>query len=326
MTGGWPADAPRPFGGPSARGGPRPAAGDVVVVVPAYDEEREIGAVVRGLRALDPAFSERGCNLTILVVDDGSRDATAREAREAGADRIVTHRTNRGLGATVRTGLAAARASGAAMAAKFDADGQHDPSDLLAMADLILDGQADIVYGDRTGGMRYRMPIVRRAGNAVFTRLMRWLTGWPLRDSQPGVFVIGREYIESFYLPGDYNYTQQLLLDAYHKGMRFEHAPVTFRPRRSGDSFISMRYPFKVLGQIVLVLVSVRPMKVFAPIGLSFVALAACVAAWQIATWLSGSAPKPIENVNFVLGAGLFGLQTFFFGLLAELIVRRTRA
>src|SRR5690606_15584467 len=104
----------------------------------------------------------------------------------------------------------------------------------------------------------YKMPFVRRVGNWVFTRLMAWLTGWPLKDSQPGIFAVDRSYLECFYMPGDYNYTQQILLDAYHKGLRFQHADVTFRSRVSGKSFVSFRYPFKVLPQILMVLVGVK--------------------------------------------------------------------
>ena len=153
-----------------------------------------------------------------------------------------------------------------------------------------------------------------------------WLTGWPLRDSQPGILALSQVYLDQFFLPGDYNYTQQILLDAYHKGMRFEHVPVTFRKRETGQSFISLSYPFKVLSQMVLVLTGVKPMKVFAPLGLFFVAVAAGVFVWELGGWLAGNAVKPVRSVNFVLGTGLFGLQTLFFGLLAEMIVRRNRS
>jgi len=278
------------------------------------------------LRALEEAAAERGLELQIYVVDDGSGDGTRHAAEIAGADRVLRHRTNRGLGAAVRTGLVAARNDGAAIAVKFDADLQHDPQDILALIRPILDDEAEVVYGDRTRGIRYRMPWLRRSGNVCFTALMRWLTGWPLRDSQPGILALASVYLDQFFLPGDYNYTQQILLDAYHKGMRFEHVPVTFKRRRTGRSFITLRYPFNVLGQMVLVLVGVRPMKVFAPIGLACIGMAAAVFLWQFAGWLFGDAVKPVRNVNFVLGSGLFGLQTLFFGLLAELIVRRNRS
>ncbi len=297
----------------------------VIVVVPAYNEEERIGDAVRALRAEGERLAGEGIDLRVYVVDDGSRDGTRRLAGEAGAHRVLRHRVNRGLGAAVRTGLAAARADGADVAVKFDADLQHDPADIRELLRPILDDEADVVYGNRFERIEYRMPLVRRAGNIVFTGLMRWLTGWPVRDSQPGIFAVGRAYLEVFFLPGDYNYTQQVLLDAYLKGMRFEQVPVTFRRRTTGRSFVSFRYPFKVLPQIVMVLVGVRPMRVFAPLGVAFLAVATAVGGWQAAEWALGEAAKPVRSVNLVLGTGLFGLQTLLFGLLAELVVRKCR-
>jgi glycosyltransferase involved in cell wall biosynthesis len=266
-----------------------------------------------------------GCEPAVYLIDDGSQDGTAERARQAGADRVIRHAVNQGLGAAVRTGLAAARADGADIVVKLDADLQHDPSDIAALVRPLVDGGADVVYGDRFPKLEYRMPLVRRLGNAVFTGLLRWLTGWPVRDGQPGIFAVNRAYLEGFFLPGDYNYTQQILVDSYHRGMRFAHVPVTFRRRTAGESFISYRYPFKVLPQIVMVLAGDKPMKVFAPIGVAFLAVALTVFCWELALWLTDRAAKPVENVNLVLGTGLFGLQTLFFGILAELIVRRPR-
>jgi glycosyltransferase involved in cell wall biosynthesis len=295
----------------------------VAFVVPAFDEAGRIAATVAGLRGLAPALGALDCQLRVLVVEDGSSDGTGALASAAGADRVLRHRRNLGLGAAVRTGLTAARTEGADFVVKFDADLQHDPADVPALLAPLLADEADLVYGSRFERLAYRMPLVRRAGNAVFTGLMRWLTGWPLRDSQPGIFAMGRAYLEVFRLPGDYNYTQQILLDAYHKGMRFAHVPVAFRERTTGRSFVSLRYPFKALPQIGMVLVGVRPMKLFAPIGLGFMGLAGAVFAVELALWLAGLASKPVEHVNFVLGTGLFGLQTLFFGILAQLIVER---
>ena len=297
----------------------------LIVFVPAFNEAGRIEQTIGDILAQSGVLSEAGCELRIYVVDDGSTDGTRELARSAGAHRVIRHRVNLGLGAAVRSGLLAARADGADIVAKLDADLQHDPADLKALITPLIDDEADLVYGDRFKRIDYRMPWVRRAGNAIFTTLMRWLTGWPLRDSQPGIFAANKAYLQNFYLPGDYNATQQVLLDAYHRGLRFAHVPVAFRRRSGGRSFVSLRYPLKVIPQIALVLVSVKPMRIFASIGLVFMGTASVVFCWQFAQWLAGHAPKPVVSVNFVLGTGLFGLQTFFFGVLAELIVRRPK-
>ncbi|MFP4477417.1 MAG: glycosyltransferase family 2 protein [Desulfatibacillaceae bacterium] len=300
--------------------------GKLVVVVPAYNEEESIVGTVEGLRGVGPVLREAtGLDMSVYVVDDGSSDATRERAIGAGADRVLRHRTNLGLGAAVRTGLAAARNDGAAVAIKFDADLQHDPDDIVALVEPILADEADVVYGNRWEAMEYTMPVVRRAGNVVFTTLMRRLTGWPLKDSQPGILAVSEAYLRVFFLPGDYNYTQQILLDARLKGMRFAHVPVRFQKRTTGASFVSFRYPARVLPQIIMVLVGIRPMMIFGTVGLLFLLLGGAVFCAELAMYLMGDAPKPVVHVNLVLGSALFGLQTLFFGLLAQLIVNTRR-
>jgi glycosyltransferase involved in cell wall biosynthesis len=294
----------------------------LIVIVPAFNEGASIARTVERLRALKPRLADRDLDLRVYVVDDGSTDETRRVAEQA-ADRVVRHRTNRGLGAAVRSGLNAARHDGANIAVKFDADLQHEPDDVLALIEPIRQDEADLVYGYRFDRIAYRMPLVRRTGNKVFTALMRWLTKWDIRDAQPGIFAASDAYLSVFRIPGDYNYTQQILLDAFHKGMRFAHVPVAFYKRETGMSFISFKYPMRVLWQIFMVLVGITPMRIFGPVGLLFLTVGAGVSIWELLLYANGINDKPIGNVNLVLGTGLFGLQSIFFGALAQLIIER---
>lgn len=294
----------------------------IVVIIPAWNEAGRIAETVSVLRK--SLGSIEGSECSIFVIDDGSSDSTRGIAEAAGAERVLSHKSNRGLGAAVRTGLTAARNAGADICIKFDADLQHDPADIPALIQPIIEDAADIVYGNRFARIEYKMPFIRSIGNRVFRQLMRWLTHWPLKDSQPGIFAVARSYLDIFSLPGDYNYTQQILLDAYLKGLRFEHVDVAFRSRKTGKSFISLKYPFKVLPQILMVLIAVRPLRVFVPVGLFFLAIATGVFCVEVAQWFwgpEGAYDKPVRSANLVLGTGLFGLQTLFFGCLAELIV-----
>ena len=292
----------------------------LVVIVPAYNESKTIGRTIESLISVESDLEKKGIQLKVYVINDGSTDDTDSLAVEAGAHRIVRHRFNQGLGAAVRSGLTAARADGADLVVKYDADCQHEAKDVVRILEPILADEADVVYGSRFENINYRMPFIRRTGNLVFTGLMRWLTGWPLRDSQPGIFAVNRSYLEVFYLPGNYNYTQQVLVDAFHKGMRFAHVNVAFNKRETGASFISLKYPFKVLPQIFQVLVAVKPLRTFGIVGLAFLLFGGSVFAIEFLQWLLGYSPKPVQHVNLVMGACLFGVQTFFFGLLADLI------
>lgn len=136
----------------------------VFVVIAAYNEAACIAEVVREVRAVCPH---------VVVIDDGSADATGREARAGGAT-VLTHLVNRGQGAALQTGLTYALAMGARVVVTFDADGQHDVADLPALVAPIARGEVDICLGSRFLGTRSNVPRLRRivlAAAVLFTRL-----------------------------------------------------------------------------------------------------------------------------------------------------------
>ncbi len=291
------------------------------VIIPAFNEEDTVGNAVKEVLAIQDALAVQHIDLTVVVVNDGSTDETENSAKAAGAHLVLNHPTNLGVGAAVRTGLATCVNQGSDIALKIDADLQHDAQDIFSLISPILNNQADVVYGNRFARINYKMPLIRRVGNSLFTSLMRWLTGWPIVDSQPGIFAIKSQFLRQFHLPGDYNYTQQVLINAFHSGMRFDQVPVEFRERTRGRSFISLRYPFKVIPQLLRVLIGIKPLKVFAPVGFAFLVIALIVSIHDLSGWIIGNSAKPIQKTNLVLGFGFFGLQTLFLGLLADLIV-----
>ncbi|MDO8599088.1 MAG: glycosyltransferase family 2 protein, partial [bacterium] len=126
-----------------------------VVVIPAYNEETTVAGVVRGVREFIP---------DVIAVDDGSTDATGERSRSSGAD-VVTHCVNRGLGAALGTGIAAALAAGADTIVTLDADGQHNPSDIAAVIAPIQAGFADLVIGVRFFPPPHAPPPGGKGGN-----------------------------------------------------------------------------------------------------------------------------------------------------------------
>lgn len=297
----------------------------LLVIVPAYNEEKTISNTLTGIMSIKPELNKKGFELIIHVINDGSNDSTEKLANEFDEVLVTTHKKNNGLGAAVRTGLLKANKINADIVVKYDADLQHEPTDILALINPIENDEADIVYGNRFKKINYKMPLIRKIGNKIFTNLMRWLTGWPLMDSQPGIFAVNSEFVKNFYLPGDYNYTQQILLDAYHRRLRFKHVLVSFNKRDKGESFIGLGYPFKVIPQIIQVIIGIKPLKIFGPIGWLFLSLGFFVFLFQFSSYLLGNNEKPVENVNLVLGSFLFGLQILCFGFLADLVVKMSR-
>lgn len=228
-----------------ARPQPWPVAADapVVAVIPVHDEEATVGDVVRRLPG-----SVDGRTVQVLVVDDGSTDASAAAASAAGA-RVVAHPRNLGLGAAVRTALAAASALRPAAVVYLDADGEYPPEELAAVAAPVLAGTADYVVGSRFAGRIEHMRPHRRLGNTVLTRWVRWLTRRrDLTDGQSGYRAFSARAAAEAEIVHDYNYAQVLTLDLLAKGFVYAEVPISYTFRTSGSSFIRLgRYLRKVV-------------------------------------------------------------------------------
>lgn len=157
----------------------------IVAVIPAYNEATRIAAVIADAKHYVQE---------VVVVTDGSKDATAEVAEKAGAY-VLQHAENCGAGAATMTGIDAARALGADVIITLDADGQHDPHDIPDMLQPILSEEADIVFANRFG-QRNKIPLIRRVFNGIgnivtFTVIGRWVS-----DSQCGFKVLGPKSVQ----------------------------------------------------------------------------------------------------------------------------------
>ena len=185
-------------------------------MIPARDAEGTIGAVVRGLLENVP-------ELSVLVVDDGSVDATSARAREAGAD-VIRHEANAGKGAALQTGFDEASRRGIERVLTLDADGQHDPA-FAARLLRALDG-SDIVIGSRDGN-RSGMPWLRRATNSVMTSIVSGLAGKRIEDSQSGYRGIRTEVLAAVRPRSSrFDYESEFLIEAGRKGFTMGATPV----------------------------------------------------------------------------------------------------
>ena len=219
----------------------------LAVVVPGLNEEATIGELLDRVGRVEVP----GCELFAIVVDDGSVDRTGEISRERGAS-VVRHESNRGLGAAVRTGLRTAVEEGADLVAYLDADLEYYPEDIPRIVGPILRGSADYVLGSRFRGESGArgMRTYRWLGNHSFTALLVLLTRCPITDGQTGMRAFSREAATNAEIVHDYNYAQILTLDLVRKGYRLAEVPIRYRLREHGTSFISWRYPAKVLPAI----------------------------------------------------------------------------
>lgn len=200
-----------------APGLPRAVRDATWIVVPAYQEEAAVGEVVAALRVRFPH---------VVVVDDGSIDATGQRAREAGA-RVLRHALNRGQGAALQTGLEYALARGADYVVTFDSDGQHRVEDVEILLAPLVAGEADICLGSRFLADAHRVPAARRLllrCALVFTRLT---SGVRVTDTHNGLRAFTRRATRRVSITLDRMAHASEVLDQVHRsGLVYTERPV----------------------------------------------------------------------------------------------------
>ncbi len=210
-------------------GSPAPAA---VVMIPCLNEERTVASVIRRIPRSLSGFGE----VTVLVIDDGSSDGTSSVAAHAGAEVVIRHTVNLGLGRAFRDGLKAALLLGADVIVNVDADGQYDPAEISKLVEPIRRGRADIVLGNRQINGLSHMDWPRKWGNRVASWITRQLCGLPIADCQTGFRALTRDAAMRLSLNGGYTYTQEMLFQAAQLGLTVEEVPITFSRRSHGNS------------------------------------------------------------------------------------------
>jgi glycosyltransferase involved in cell wall biosynthesis len=231
-----------------------------LAVVPAYNEEVTIGSVVQALREQCP-------DLDVVVVDDGSTDATGAIAARAGAA-VVRLPFNVGIGGAVQTGFTYARDNEYDYCIQVDGDGQHDPREIAKLrAAMQSDPTIDMVVGSRflSSDYRYPAPISRRTGIHIFAQICSRVIGQRVSDPTSGFRLCNRQAIDLFArdYPHDYPEVEAILMLHYHR-LRMREVPVRMYERGGGQSSInssgkSAYYMIKVLLAIAMGLVRARP-------------------------------------------------------------------
>ena len=221
--------------------------GEILIIVPAYDEEGGIAGVLRRIPE-----KVLGHKVKTVVVDDGSKDATAAIAREEGVP-VVTHVVNRGQGDALRTGFAIAQAERSEVVINLDADGQYKPEELDRLVGPIIEGEADFVLGSRFMGFYEESGSVRHIGVLFFSRLISLLTGIKVSDCTNGYRAIRVSELHKMDLREDRFNANEITLEALRNKLRFHQVPVSMLTRAAGETKKPPRlaYPLGVFRVII---------------------------------------------------------------------------
>ena len=200
------------------------------VLVPAYNEIENVGAV------LDRIPSEVcGVETAVLVVDDGSRDGTDEVARSHGAI-VARHVVNRGGGAALRTGYRLLSDSGARIVVTLDADGQHLPEEMSRLVQPVLDGEVDVAHGSRVLGQAEPNHFAREMGIIFFNRLVSAITRTKVTDCSNGYRAVRSTVLPQLVLRQEQFHTSEFMIEAIKRGVPATEVAVTVVSRLHGHS------------------------------------------------------------------------------------------
>ena len=269
------------------------------VVIPAFNEAAGIAAVVEGVRQVGP-WRE------ILVIDDGSTDATADLARAAGA-RVVSQPYNKGLGAAIKRGVRAAAGTHVLI---MDGDGQHRPEDARRLVARL--GDYDLVVGARPA--ETQATAGRRLGNALLNDLASRLTAHPVADLTSGFRAARTELLREFLhmLPNGFSSAATITLAAIKAGYSVTFEPTAARPRHGSSKIRFARDGFKFWLILLRVVTIYSPLRIFVPVSLLLLAGGIGYALWTIVTETN------VADTSVLLI--VLGVLVFLIGLVSDQI------
>ena len=292
------------------------------IVIPAYNEENGIAEIAQRVLSIKNELAKIGVGaLELLVVDDGSRDNTARVAGTVEGVRLIRHVRNRGYGAALKTGFSVAQGE---LIGFLDADGTYPPEYFPKLCALAMNG-ADLVIGSRMAGAESKMPVTRRIGNFFFATLLSLISHERVTDSASGMRVFKREVLERVYpLPDGLNLTPVMSTRALHEGIRVAEVPIPYSERVGRSKLSVVRDGSLFLHSMLWTVLMYNPVRLLGMIGLAGLAFATVVGIGLVAARLSGITelgPWGVAAVFGALIAAVTGISIFTLGVTFNYLV-----
>ncbi len=289
------------------------------VVIPAYNEEDGIAEIMTRVLVVEKNLRDAGVeHLELLVVNDGSKDRTIEIAKKIAANapnvRVISHPVNRGYGAALKTGFAAASGE---LIGFLDADGTYPPEYFPQLCRAALDG-AELVIGSRMAGTESGMPLTRKIGNFIFANMISILGGQRITDSASGMRVFRREILARLYpLPDGLNLTPIMSTRAIHEKIHMVEIPIPYSERLGRSKLSVVRDGSRYVKTITWTVLSYNPVRILGGLGVLGVAMALLVGIGMVIARLSGVTslgPWGVAALFFALVSGVSGVSIFALG------------
>jgi len=232
----------------------------LTVVIPAFNEEKTIGKVIKEIPTQIPSIDE----IDVIVIDDGSSDNTAKVSQQAGAT-VTSFNQNKGRAKAVAEGFRRFLDSDSDILVLTDADDQYDSKEIPVIVEPIVSKKADMVLGDRQIKSLDHMKFGNKVGNRLVTKTLSSLINMDISDGQSGFRAYTRETVAKLQIFSNYTFTQETLIETKFRGLKMVNVPITFRKRADKSRLISniFSYAFKTVTIVASTIVYYKAVKFF---------------------------------------------------------------
>jgi glycosyltransferase involved in cell wall biosynthesis len=290
----------------------------LIIQIPCLNEAETLPATLRDIPRSIPGIDA----VEILVIDDGSRDGTSEVARQHGVEHVVRFPRRRGLASAFSAGLDAALTLGADIIVNTDGDNQYAGQDIPRLIAPLLDGDADVVIGDRNVQDLDSMSPMKKRLQRLGSWVVRQVSDTQVPDTTSGFRAYTREAALRLTIVSDFSYTLESIIQAGKKRIAIAHVPIRTNPRtRKSRLFSSVwTYVKTSAATIVRIYAMYEPLKVFGLIGLTVFMAGIAITARFIYYYLGGAGQGHVQSLIVSAVLMIVGFQIALIGLVADVI------
>jgi len=293
------------------------------ICIPVYNEEENLIDFIESINTYLENFKYKSIHLNVVFYNDGSSDNSLNILENSGHT-ILSELNNNGLGYAIDRLFEYSKNSNVDGVIKLDCDGQMDVNEIDLFIEVILKNNYDLIQGNRfLLSKDFKASGFKKVGMKFFSIILKFF-GINIEDTSNGFIYVSKKWLEDYKIIGSYNAAQQIILDTKLRNLSFSQINVTIKNRSSGNSFVGIKYPFNVLGSLVLLLIFRKTKYVITIPGVIFLIFGVLLLLNDVYLWLFGWEDKVISN-NIVIFLIILGIQFIAIGIVTNYLKRDRR-